>query len=202
MKDLECRYAVTTIVFSPTNPNMLITGHLYGELRVWNIADSTHVKLDGHYNFTNGQIQSLCVSADGRLLCSTTSYGDVVCCHDLLHGNTLLWLKVRDLHAFHPNIAYHEGCFMIPNLSGIIILNAVTGDHEKISSGCAESIAVLHLRKIGLLHLTFRCDVNLHSEHCMAGSLTKPALRTPQHQSDDTQHGDGLITVGRCVKAS
>ena len=44
----------------------------------------------------------------------------------------------------------------------------------------------------GLLHLTLRCDVNLHSEHCMPGSLTKPALRTPQHQSNDNQHGDGL----------
>ena len=53
-------------------------------------------------------------------------------------------------------------------------------------------VAILHLRKIGLLHLTLRCDVNLHSKHCMPGSLTKPALRTPQHQCDDTQHDDGL----------
>ena len=185
--NLECGRRAIAIVFSPINPNVMITGHLKGELRVWNIADSTHVKLDVHSDV----IESLCVSADGRLLCSATNSGDVYC-HDLLHTNTLLWRRHLREFSFRPKIAYHEGRFMISWWDDIFVFNALTGHHEKISYGCAESIAVLHLRKIGLLHLTLRCDVNVHSEHCMAGSLTKPALRTPQHRSDDTQHGDGL----------
>ena len=147
MMDLECSDDVYAIVLSPTNPNVMITGHSKGELHVWNIADSTHVKLDGHTD----AITSLCMSADGRLLCSTSYFG-VICCHDLLHGNTLLWQKDLQEFTIRSNIVYHEGCFMILGLDDIFVLNALTGDHEKSSSECAEYIAVLYLRKIGLLY--------------------------------------------------
>ena len=181
---------VFAIVFSPVDPNIIITTECNRCLCVWNIAERSRTQLQDHHLTA----QALCVSADGRLLCSKSIGDHELYCHDLFHNNTLLW-KRKPQKVTDGNTVHHDGRFFVPVRGiGIVVLDAMTGAEHCILTQHLDggTLVVLHLRKIGLLHLNLHCDVNLHSEHCMPGSLTKPALRNPQHQSDDTHHGDGL----------
>ena len=121
MMDLLCATKLKNIVFSPANPSIMITGDYNGNICVWNIAERSCVKLDGH----DTSITSLCVSDDGQLLCSESRF--VICCHDLSHDNVLLWSK--EIRAnFKSNIMFHDGRFIIGMSYEIYVFDALTGD--------------------------------------------------------------------------
>ena len=130
---------------------MVITLGFSGTILVWSISERSYTTLG-----TQGENRatSLGMSLDGRFLFASIDNSRVRC-YDLTNGMVVLWQqRIRQYSAIALTPVFYEGRLFVPFwYLGIVVLDALSGVEQYVLSEhkCVKELAIVHLRKIGLL---------------------------------------------------